>query len=86
LNSFPDPALKETMMSKKSLSLAAIDDQAAIELPDRHLFAVAVGAGGLIGIGVAVDRTLNDVIDVNVEDNEICVNVAAVVAQAGCAQ
>jgi hypothetical protein len=55
-------------------------------LPERHLFAVAVGAGGLIGVGVAIDRTLNDVIDVNVEDNEICVNVAAVAAAAACDQ
>jgi len=43
---------------------------------DRNLFAVAVGAGGLVGVGIAVDRTLNDVLDVNVENNEICVNVA----------
>jgi hypothetical protein len=73
-------------MIKKRLSLTEIDEQSAIELPDRNLFAVAVGAGGLIGVGVAIDRTLNDVIDVNVEDNEICVNVAAVVAAAGCDQ
>jgi hypothetical protein len=73
-------------MSKDRLSVAEIDDQSAIELPERHLFAVAVGAGGLIGVGVAVDRTLNDVIDVNVEDNEICVNVAAVAAAAACDQ
>jgi hypothetical protein len=73
-------------MIRKHLSLAEIDEQSAIELPDRNLFAVAVGVGGLIGIGVAVDRTLNDVIDVNVEDNEICVNVAAVAAVAACDQ
>jgi hypothetical protein len=73
-------------MSKDRLSVAEIDDQLAIELPERHLFAVAVGAGGLIGVGVAIDRTLNDVIDVNVEDNEICVNVAAVAAAAACDQ
>jgi hypothetical protein len=73
-------------MIKKRLSLTEIDEQSAIELPDRNLFAVAVGAGGLIGVGVAIDRTLNDVIDVNVEDNEICVNVAAVAAAASCNQ
>ena len=74
-------------MLKDRLSVAEIDDQSAIELPDRNLFAVAVGAGGLIGLGVAVDRTLNDVIDVNVERNEICVNVAAVAAGLqGCNQ
>jgi hypothetical protein len=73
-------------MHKPTLTLAEIDSLSAVELPDRNLFAVAVGAGGLIGVGVAVDRTLNDVIDVNVEDNEICVNVAAVAAAAACDQ
>jgi hypothetical protein len=57
-----------------------------LDRAERNLFAVAIGAGGLIGVGVAVDRTLNDVIDVNVEDNEICVNVAAVAAAASCNQ
>ena len=73
-------------MSKDRLSLVEIDNQSAIELPERNLFAVAVGVGGLIGVGIAVDRTLNDVIDVNVEDNEICVNVAAVASVAACDQ
>jgi hypothetical protein len=71
-------------MLKDRLSVAEIDDQSAIELPDRNLFAVAVGAGGLVGVGIAVDRTLNDVLDVNVENNQICVNVAAVASAAGC--
>jgi hypothetical protein len=59
---------------------------AAVELFERNLSAVAVGAGGLVGIGVAFDRSLDDVIDVNVEDNEIRVNVAAVASAAGCRQ
>ncbi|HEV2122066.1 MAG TPA: hypothetical protein VGW38_04725 [Chloroflexota bacterium] len=70
-------------MAKKALSLEEIEAQTALELPDRHMMAVAVGAGGLIGIGVAVDRV--DVIDdVTVENNTICVNVAAINSQAGC--
>jgi hypothetical protein len=73
-------------MSKTRLTGAGIDGLVAVELPERNLFAVPVGAGGLIGVGVAVDRSLNDVIDVNVEDNEICVNVAAVASAAGCRQ
>ena len=73
-------------MPKPRLTGADIDGQAAVELPERNLFAVAVGAGGLIGVGVAIDRSLNDVLDVNVEDNEICVNVAAVASAATCTQ
>jgi hypothetical protein len=77
-------------MIKKHLSLADIDEQSAIELPDRNLFAIAravgLGAGGLVGagIGAAVAADLNDVIDVNVEDSTICVNVAAVGSAAAC--
>ena len=70
-------------MLKDRLSVADIDAQSAIELPDRNLFAVAVGAGGLVGVGVAVDRTLNDVLDVNVEDNTVCVNAAVIASAAG---
>ena len=73
-------------MLKPRLTGAEIDGLAAVELPERNLYAVAVGAGGLIGVGIAVDRSLNDVLDVNVEDNEICVNVAAVASAAGCRQ
>jgi hypothetical protein len=73
-------------MLKDRLTIADIEGLSAVELPERNLFAVAVGAGGLVGVGVAVDRTLNDVLDVNVEDNEICVNVAAVAAAAACEQ
>ena len=71
-------------MSKPRLSHAEIADFSAVELPERNLYAVAVGVGGLAGVAVAAD--LNDVIDVNVENNEICVNVAAVAAAAACDQ
>jgi hypothetical protein len=71
-------------MSKPRLTLAEIEGVSAVELPERNLYAVAVGAGGLLGVGVAIDHTLNDVIDV--QNNEICVNVAAVGAAAGCQQ
>jgi hypothetical protein len=71
-------------MSKPCLTLAEIDEQSVVELPERQLLAVAVGAGGLAGVAVAID-TVSVPIDVNVEDNQICVNVAAVVAAAGCA-
>jgi hypothetical protein len=70
-------------MSKPCLTLAEIDEQSVVELPERQLLAVAVGVGGLAGVAVAVDN-VNVPIDVNVEDNQICVNVAAVVAAAGC--
>jgi hypothetical protein len=73
-------------MSKPRLSIAEIEGLTAVELPERNLFAVGIGAGGLVGVGIAVDRTLNDVIDVNVENNEICVNVAAVASAAACDQ
>jgi hypothetical protein len=70
-------------MSKPCLTLAEIDEQSVVELPERQLLAVAVGVGGLAGVAVAIDN-VNVPIDVNVEDNQICVNVAAVVAAAGC--
>jgi len=73
-------------MSKPHLTIAEIEACSAVELPERNLYAVAVGAGGLVGVGIAVDHTLNDVLDVNVENNNICVNVAAVAAAAGCDQ
>ena len=69
-------------MSKPRLTVAEIDHQSAVALPERNLFAVAIGTGGLIAIAVAAD--VQDVVDV--EDNEICVNVAAVVAAAACEQ
>jgi hypothetical protein len=77
---------KGAKMSKSRLTIAEIEDQSVLELPERHLPAVAVGAGGLVGVGIAVDHTLNDVLDVNVENNQICVNVAAAGAAAGCAR
>lgn len=66
-------------MSKPRLTLTEIDDQAAVELPERHLFARAVGAGGLVGVGVAVD---NVNVPITVTNNEICVGVAAINSQA----
>jgi hypothetical protein len=71
---------KGAKMSKSRLTIAEIEDQSVVELPERHLPAVAVGAGGLVGVAIAAD--LNDVVDVN--NNQICVNVAAVGAAAGC--
>jgi hypothetical protein len=77
-------------MSKPHLTIAEIEACSAVELPERNLYAVAVGAGGLVGVGIAVDHTLNDVVDANdvidVNNNNICVNVAAVAAAAGCDQ
>jgi hypothetical protein len=72
-------------MPKPRLTIAEIEGLSAVELPERNLYAVAVGAGGLVGVGVAIDN-INVPIDVNVEDNEICVNVAAVAAVAACEQ
>jgi hypothetical protein len=71
-------------MSKPRISAAELDNLSAVELPDRNLFAVAVGGGGLIGVGVAIDHTLNDVIDI--QNNNVCVSVAAVAAASGCQQ
>jgi hypothetical protein len=68
-------------MSKPCLTLAEIDEQSVVELPERQLLAVAVGVGGLAGVAVAID---NVNVPITVEDNQICVNVAAVVAAAGC--
>lgn len=70
-------------MSQSQLSLAEIDAQAVVDLPERRLFARAVGAGGLVGIGVAID-TVN--VPITVEDNQICVNVAVASAAVGCAR
>jgi hypothetical protein len=73
-------------MEKIELTVAELERETAFELPRRDTLAVGIGAGGLIGVGVAIDRSLNDVLDVNVEDNEICVSVAAVAAASGCNQ
>jgi hypothetical protein len=69
-------------MRQERLTLTEIDNQFAAELPDRQLYAVAVGAGGLIGIGVAIDHTLNDIHVI--EDSTVCVNVAAINSAAAC--
>jgi hypothetical protein len=71
-------------MSKPRLTIAEIEGCSVVELPERNLYAVAVGAGGLVGVGVAIDHTLNDVLDV--QNNRICVNVAAVGSAAACDQ
>ena len=66
---------------KKLLSFEELETQTAVELPDRELMAVAVG--GLAA--VAIDRIDVDV-PITVEENNICVNVAAVgsAAAQGC--
>lgn len=68
-------------MSKPRLTLAEIEGLSAIELPERNLFAVAIGAGGLVGVALAIDTVS---VPITVENNQICVNVAAVVAAASC--
>jgi hypothetical protein len=73
-------------MTKERLTTADIEGLSAVELPERNLFAVAVGAGGLVGVGIAIDRSLNDVADIRIDNNEVCVNVAAVASAAGCDQ
>ena len=73
-------------MQKKELTVEELERQTAFELPRRDTLAVGIGAGGLVGVGIAVERSLNDVADITVTDNEICVNVAAVAAAAGCDQ
>jgi hypothetical protein len=70
------------MTGKSLLTLEEIDAQTALELPDRQLMAVAVGAGGLVGVGVAIDHTLNDIHVI--EDSTVCVNVAAINSAASC--
>ena len=75
-------------MTKKQLSLVDIDEQSAVELPDRNLLqiarAVGLGAGGLVGAGIGAAVVVNDVIDVR--DSVICVNVAAINSAAACPQ
>ncbi len=70
---------------KQTLSMAELDAQMAVELPTRDLMARAVGAGGLVGIGIAIDN-INVPINVDVSNNNICVGVAAVVAAVSCEQ
>jgi len=67
-------------MSKPRLTTAEIEGLSAVELPERNLFARAIGVGGLVGVAVAVDDV------VTIEDNEICVQVAVASAGLGCAQ
>jgi hypothetical protein len=60
------------MTGKSLLTREEIDSQTVLELPDRELMSVAVGAGGLVGVGIAVDHTLNDVVDITNNNTEIC--------------
>jgi UDP-N-acetylglucosamine:LPS N-acetylglucosamine transferase len=53
------------------------------KLEDRIAPAVAVGAGGLVAIAAAIDRIDVD-IPVEVKNNTICVNVAAIDSRAAC--
>jgi hypothetical protein len=73
------------MAGKALLTHESIDAQAAFELPERRMMAVAIGGGGLVGVGVAIDNVSVNV-PINIEDNEVCVNVAAVAAVAACDQ
>jgi hypothetical protein len=73
----------------KHLTLAEIDGQTAVQLPERHLLAVAVTGPGLVNAAVAIDRVevlknVNIPVDIDVQNNQICVNVAAINAAAGC--
>ena len=68
---------------KKTLSFEELDSQTAMELPSRDLMARAIGAGGLVGVGIAIDN-INVPIEVNVTDNEICVGVAAINSAVVC--
>ncbi len=64
---------------KKMLSLDELESQAAVELPDRELMATVNIGGGLINV-----QTGNINVDVDVVNNTICVNVAAINSQAFC--
>ena len=70
---------------KRTLSLAELDAQTAVELPSRELMAVGIGAGGLVGIGIAIGKVEVNV-PITITDNNICVNVAAVASVAACDQ
>jgi len=52
-------------------------------LDERIVPAVAIGTGGLAGVAVAIDH-INVPIDIDVVNNTICVNVAAINSRAGC--
>ena len=59
---------------KKVLSVAELDAQTALELPNRDLMApVVVVGGGLVNIGIG---NVDVDIPVTVTDNNVCVNVA----------
>ena len=70
-------------MDKRELTLAELDGELALELPRRDTLQVGIGGGGLVGIGIGA---VNVNVPITVQDNNICVNVAAVVAAAGCDQ
>jgi hypothetical protein len=71
-------------VDKREISVIELERETALELPRRDTFAVAIGQGGLIGVGVAIDN-VNVPITVNVHDVTICVqNVIAVNSRARC--
>jgi len=73
-------------MSKKMLSIEDIEGQTVVELPAREMMALAIAGPGLVNIAAAVDRVeVNIPVDVDLQQNQICVNVAALGAAAGCA-
>jgi hypothetical protein len=78
------PYKEEIRMSKPRLTVAEIERLSAVELPERNLYApaVAVGAGGLIGVAIAADVH----VPIEIRNNEVCVNVAAVGSVAACDQ
>jgi hypothetical protein len=55
---------------KKVLSLAELDAQTAVELPDRELLAVVNIGGGLINV-----QTGNITVDVDIRDVNVGANV-----------
>ena len=70
---------------KTTLSMAELESQMALELPNRDLMApVVVVGGGLLNIGIGIGNVDVD-IPVTVTDNNVCVNVA-VVGVAHCSQ
>ena len=70
-------------MSKKVLSVADIEAQTALDLPYREMMQltlpVIVVPGGLINVDVR-----NVTVHVDLQNNVICVNVAAIDSQAHC--
>ncbi len=68
---------------KKELRFEELENQMAVELPDRELMQTVIVGGGLVTVGVGNVNVDVD-IPVTVEDNQLCVNVAAIDSQAFC--